>query len=296
MLEFFTDPFLRAPLLASMLMCFTVSLIGVIIVLRKRSLLAETLSHATYPGVTIALIFTALLGLEESFSFWILCGAFVAAFFGFKTVDYLEKKGRVKEDAALTFVLASFFGMGVFIASIVQSSFPQEWPKVHGYLYGQVATMGDFHILLYGILACATLLVLATFYKELKIFLFDQNYGFTTGVISKQMDLLSILLTLFAVVMGIRSVGIVLVSAMLIAPFVFARCLTDKLSLLFIIAGGSSALSAFLGNIASAYLSEKYGYSFAIGPLIVFFSAFFAFMALLFAPKRGICFRKRCSS
>jgi manganese/zinc/iron transport system permease protein len=89
MLKFFTDPLLRGPLLASMLMCFTVSLIGVLIVLRKRSLLAETLSHATYPGVTLALIFTALLGFEESFSFWILSGAFIAAFCGFQVVDFL---------------------------------------------------------------------------------------------------------------------------------------------------------------------------------------------------------------
>ena len=75
--DFFTDPVLRAPTLGSMLMCLSSSLVGVLVVIRKRSLLGEALSHAAYPGVVLsAWIFALFFREEDLFSIAILAGAF----------------------------------------------------------------------------------------------------------------------------------------------------------------------------------------------------------------------------
>lgn len=291
MIEFFVDPMLRAPTLSSMLMCLSSSLIGVLVFLRKNSLLSETLSHATYPGVALALIIGTFFSWEEIGSFSILTGAFFTAICGFLFLRFLQKKGKLKEDSALTFVLASFFGIGVTLASYVQGTLPRQWQKVHGYLYGQIATMTDEHIFLYGILTVFVITILFLFYKEITVFLFDHNFALVSRIGLRKAEILFLFLSVIAVVIGIRTVGLVLISAMLIAPSIFARAFTDNLKILFCLAASMGVLTAFLGNYFSYHLSLSYNTSFPIGAVIVLIASFLSLMALLFAPKRGLILR-----
>ncbi|HEY5260253.1 MAG TPA: metal ABC transporter permease, partial [Rhabdochlamydiaceae bacterium] len=128
----FTDPVLRAPTLGSMLMCLASALVGVIVVLRKRSLVGEALSHAAYPGVVLAALFAAVFfpESEEGFAFIILIGAFLSALLGLWTIELLQEKFHVKADAALCFVLSVFFGFGILLASRVQFTHPLWYQKV----------------------------------------------------------------------------------------------------------------------------------------------------------------------
>ena len=141
--DFFSDPVLRAPTWGCILMCIASSLMGVLIFLRKRSLLAETLSHATYPGAVIGVsVFAFLFSAHEEWTFVaVLGGAFVSSLLGLKAIEWLEGKGKVRTDAALCFVLAVFFGAGVVAASAMQSSFPVWQKQVQMLLFGQAATM-----------------------------------------------------------------------------------------------------------------------------------------------------------
>ncbi|MBU6446994.1 MAG: metal ABC transporter permease, partial [Verrucomicrobia bacterium] len=86
-------------------------------------------------------------------------------------------------------------------------------------------------------------------------------------------------------IIGIRSVGVVLMSGMAIAPAVAARQFSDRLQTIFLLAALFGALSAFLGNIGSVWLNLP------TGPAIVIVGALFAFLSLLFAPLRGLLFR-----
>lgn len=290
MMSYFIDPIYRAPMFASMMMCLASSLIGVLIFLKKRSLLSETLSHSTYPGVTLALMIAGFFSIREVNAFLVLSGAFAAALLGFAALNYLEKRG-VKEDAALTFVLASFFGIGVTLSSFIQSQFPHSWRNVHAYLYGQVATLTDFYIFFYAGLALIVVLAIFLFFKELQMFLFDRNFAITAKNIMQRMELLFVFLVVIAVVIGMRSVGLILISAMLIAPAIFARAFTDNLKTMFVLAGGLGLFSAMTGNILALTLSSYYKISFPTGPTIVLIASVFSVYALLFAPKRGLVFR-----
>jgi manganese/zinc/iron transport system permease protein len=310
---YFTDPVLRAPTIGSMLMCLTAALVGVIVFLRRQSLLGESLSHATYPGVILGVVAAALLGVDPAGSTLaatcIVVGAFVAALLGLWTIDFLEKKARVRSDSALCFVLASFFGIGLTIASRVQVTHTQLYKQIQMYLYGQAATMTDLHILLYGVLSFVVIAVMVLLYKELQAVNFDRDYASSIGLPAGAIESAFFFLVLLAVVIGIRCVGVVLMSAMLIAPAAAARQYTNRLSLMLILAGVFGLVSGFLGNYLSVELSlhlmqnyEGRWLALPTGPSIVVVASCICVLSLLFAPERGLVrrlfrvahFRYRC--
>lgn len=300
MWSYFTDAVLRAPTIGCMLMSMAASLVGVIVFVQKRSLLGESLSHAAYPGVTSAAVLSVLLipGQEELFAVFILVGALVSALIGLKLIDLLEKKFKVRNDSALCFILSAFFGIGLTIASRIQITHPQEYKQIQVYFYGQAATMTDVHIVIYGTLAVLIALAILLFFKELQALTFDRAYACSIGLPGKLVENVTYFLIALAVVVGIRSVGVVLMSAMLIAPAVAARQYTHKLSQTFILAAFFGIVSGFLGNYLSVevteLLSERFPnqrISLPTGPMIVLSAAFFCFFSLLFAPKRGVLVR-----
>ena len=141
--HYFTDPVLQAPTIGSMLMCLSSAFVGVIVFLKKRSLLGEALSHATYPGVVLSVLFMATFFplASDEVAIAILVGAFLTCFLGLLLIEVLENKFRVKNDAALCFVLSVFFGVGVLVASRIQFTHALWYKTVQIFLYGQAATM-----------------------------------------------------------------------------------------------------------------------------------------------------------
>ncbi len=284
--ECFTDPVVRAPMIGSMLMCLVAALVGVIVFVRKRSLLGEALSHSTYPGVTGAILFAGLFSLDDSLSILILLGATLLAFAGYFCIDFLERRLKVTDDAALCLVLALFFGLGVTIASYVQNVYSPFYRQIQGYLYGQAATMTDLHVLIYGVLALFVISVIFFFYKEILALAFDRSFCQASGMAVTLVRALFTCLIVSAVVIGIRSVGVILMSAMLIAPATAARQFTHRLSRMFIL----SALFGLFSGCMGTYLSLLFP-GIPTGPVIVLVAGTIALYALLFAPERGLFMR-----
>lgn len=300
--SFFTDPILRAPTIGCMLMCLGASLVGVIVFLRKQSLIGETLSHASYPGVILGIVAAGLFSVVETqeleLALFSLTGAFLTALLGIAMVHLLEKRLKVPSDAALCFVLSSFFGVGLTIASEVQFSFTSLYKQVLAYLYGQAATMTDMHIFIYGGLAGLIILLVLLLYKELQIITFDRQYAKSLGIPVNAIDTLLFILVALAIVVGIRSVGVVLMSAMLIAPAVAARQFTNKLSILFLLAALFGALSGFFGIYFSVHLTDSLSIAYPslrmtlpTGPMIVLVASGICLFSLLFARERGLITR-----
>lgn len=299
---FFSDAVLRAPTIGSMLMCFSASLIGVVVFLRKQSLLGESLSHAAYPGVILGVICAGLLGFTEDqqaqLSLLIMAGAFLTALLGLGTIHFLEKKIKIRSDSSLCFVLSTYFGIGLTLASQVQFSYSSLYRQIQAYLYGQAATMTDVHILIYGSLSLLILITVLLFFKEIKTMTFDRNFAKSIGFPVRRIEAVIFVLTVLSVVIGIRSVGVVLMSAMIIAPAVAARQFTNRLSLMLCLAPIFGMLSGFLGNYLSIELArfDPLNYSGArftlpTGPMIVIVASCFCLIAILFAPERGLLLR-----
>lgn len=301
-LAYFFDPILRGPTIGSIFMCLAAGLVGSIVFLKKQSLLGEALSHAAYPGVILGVICAGLLGFDASaatsIAMLIMGGAFITALLGTWAIHFMVSRLKVRADSALCFVLSSFFGIGLTLASQVQFSYSALYQQIQIYLYGQAATMTDIHIAIYAGLSLLILLMVVFLYKEVELMTFDPKYAQSLGFNVKAIQTLFFMLTVLAIVIGIRSVGVVLMSAMLIAPPAAARQFTNKFYVMLILAAFIGMLSGFLGNYLSVemtqYYAERYPgikLSFPTGPMIVLVASVICLFALLFAPEKGIVLR-----
>ena len=137
-------------------MAAATAMIGSITFVRQRSLIGESLAHASYPGVIVSVfIAAAFMGhIEEgpTLNLMILFGACVTSLLGYWAIDFLEHRLHIASDSALCLVLSGFFGLGVTVASQMQFTHPVFYQKVQVYFYGQAATMGDSDIFLYALL------------------------------------------------------------------------------------------------------------------------------------------------
>lgn len=277
-------------------MCLSSSLIGVLVFLRRRSLLGEALSHAAYPGVALfALIASAFTPFSETLlGFGALFGALCTALLGLFMIDKLEKKLRISADSALCFVLALFFGAGVFLSSLMQQSHPLWYKQMTLFLYGQAATMMDSHILLYALFSLVIIIVLTLFYRPLQLLHFDRAYSTVLGLPVRSLDALVLLALAVAIVIGMRSVGVVLMSAMLIAPAAAARQLVRGLFTFFCLSGIFGMLSGFLGTYLSVQVPvwvHQPKLPLPTGPMIVLIATGFCLLSLLCSPRRGLVTR-----
>lgn len=300
--SFFTDPILRAPTIGCMLMCLGASLVGVIVFLRRQSLIGEVLSHAAYPGVILGTVVAGMFFVKEheelKLAILALIGAFLTSLLGLWFIGIMEKRFKCPVDAALCFVLSTFFGVGLTLTSEVQFAYTTLYKQVLTYLYGQAATMTDIHIAIYGVLAVGIAATILLLYKEIQVITFDKQYARSLGIRTHPINTLFFILVTIAVIIGIRSVGVVLMSAMLIAPAAAARQFTHRLPIMLLLAAFFGILSGFLGIYLSANATDYFNAYFPAsriilpsGPMIVIVASLICIGALLFAPERGLAVR-----
>ena len=299
MLSYFTDPLHSASIWGSILMCLSSSLIGVIAFLRRESLIGETLSHAAFPGVVIGIVVGgSFKSLGDSGQLFCQMGfAFLFSCLGIILLNFMKRSLAIKEDAALCFVLSTFVGAGVFLASIIQHAHPLWYKEVQLFFYGQAATMRDIHVKIYSALALLSVLFIGFSIPILRMTLFDPAYARSLGARVKRIDYGLIVLISIAVIIGIKAVGIVLMSGMLIAPAVFARAFSNNFKRVLLIAALASIFSGAFGHILASEIpllllkKGQRAFSLPSGPLILILAATLSFFALLFAPKQGIIYR-----
>ena len=139
-------------------------------------------------------------------------------------------------------------------------------------------------------LGAGTLLVLAVFWKELKLLSFDPDYAASVGMPVRRLDLLLTTLTVTAVVIGLKAVGVVLMTALLIAPAVAARQWTDRLGRMVLLAGLFGALAGAGGTVLSFLPGARV--SLPTGPTIVLTATALVVVSLLFGTARGVLWRR----
>ncbi|MBI5273761.1 MAG: metal ABC transporter permease [Chlamydiales bacterium] len=291
LIDFFIDPLYQVSMIGSLLMCFCTSVLGVIVYLKKRSLIGEVLSHAAYPGVAIAVAFFYSFLDESSFYSYltILMGAFTCCATASIMIRFLEKEGRLFSDTALCFTLSAFLGLGVLITSFLQITHPVWVSRIQLFLYGQVATMTMMHLIIYVIFTLLLLLVVLSFTYPWKIILFDELFAKAIHMRVRVHEKIMNVLIILAIVIGIRVAGVVLISGMLIAPALAARQFTSRLHYMFFWAGLVGVISGILGNYYSIVLPILFNTSITMptGPMIIVFSSLICFMSILFAPRQG---------
>lgn len=252
--------------------------VGSFAVLRKQSLLGDGVSHSALPGVAAAFLLTGIKNTAV-----LLLGALISGLLSAFLISGAVKKSKIKFDAALAVVMSTFFGLGTVLLTCAQKLPNATQAGLGTFIYGQASSMLKSDIIL--IFACSFVLlgVVILLWKEFKLFSFDRDFAVQSGYSEKLLTFILSFITVITVILGIQTVGVVLMSAMLITPAAAARQWSDRLVVMVILAAAFGGVSGAAGAYVSAVES-----GLPTGPSIVIAASVIALISLLFAPKRGI--------
>ena len=252
-------------------------LVGTVATLKRQSLLADTVSHAALPGIVLAFILT---GVRSHPVF--LSGALIAGFCAAVQMLLLVKGRKLRQDSSLSLLLAVYFGFGMVLLSHVQHQPNAAQAGLETFLFGEAATMLITDVHLIAIVGLIILYVFILFSKEIFIVAFDANYAEALGFSTFKLDVIFVLIVVANVTVGLQTVGVVLMSAMIVAPASAARQWSNRLTVIAFLSMLMGAFAGIAGSILSSYLRLP------TGPTIIIIISLIAFTSFFLAPKRGI--------
>jgi manganese/zinc/iron transport system permease protein len=277
----FFDYTVRTIALGAMALGIVSGALGAFALLRKQSLLGDTISHAALPGVVIAFLLT-----RSKDSFVLILGAAIAGWLATLWMTSITRNTRIKEDSALGLVLSVFFGFGLMLLTYTQSLPDSRQAGLDAFLFGQAATLLSKDVVTMAGLGIIVILLLNIFWKEFKLISFDREFAASLGFPISWLDTLLMTLLVIAIVIGLQAVGVVLMSAMVVAPAAAARQWTDRLGVMVSLSAFFGALSGLTGALISSM-----GAGLATGPVVVLVASVIVLVSLFFAPNRGLFWR-----
>lgn len=261
---------------------FVAGALGPFAVLRQRAMFGDAMSHATLPGVALAFLLTGTKVPEL-----LLIGGALSAGLAALAMVALNRSGRLASDAAIGVVLSVSLTSGIVLLTHIAGSGNSRQAGLNAYLLGQTAGMLERDIELTLLLGALALTGVAVWFRLLRSAIFDPGFSAVAGARTWAVDAASTGLLALAVVLGVRTVGAILMVALLVAPCVAARQLTTRMSRLVPLAGAIGAACGVVGGVYSGRAELP------AGPVIVLLATAFAVLCVLFAPHRGVLARQR---
>ena len=274
----FTDYTFRIVSLGSMLLGIIAGVLGSFAVIRKQSLLGDAVSHSALPGIAIAFLFTLTKRTEI-----LLLGALISGLISTFLIVNISKYSRIKFDSALALVLSVFFGSGMVLLTYIQKIPNSNQAGLENFIFGQASTLLKRDVQIMAILGGILLFIVVLFWKEFKLVSFDEDFAESLGFSTDKITALLFLIIVTSIIIGLQTVGVILMSAMLTAPAVAARQWTDKLSVMVILSALFGAISGMVGTILSSMISKL-----PTGPTIVVVISVIVLISLTLAPNRGL--------
>lgn len=276
--DLFFDYTLRTVALGAATLGIVSGSLGTYAVLRGQSLLGDAISHAALPGIALAFLLTG-----SKAPFVLVLGAALAGWVGTLAVMAVVRRSRVPFDAALGMVLSVFFGLGLVLLVAIQRLPGGNQAGLDTFLFGQAAALVTADVVVMAVLGAVALVATLLLWKEFKLLSFDEEFGAALGLPMRRLDVVMTTLLVIAIVIGLQTVGVVLMSALLIAPAATARQWTDRLGLMMGLAAFFGAAAGVSGAVISATAARV-----PTGPTIVLCAGVLVVVSLFFAPNRGL--------
>jgi len=277
----FQDANINNVLLGTIILGFTCGIAGVLVILSKKTLIVDAVSHSVLPGICIGFMFT---GVKNPV--YIISGGMIAGAVAVYLVDWISNISRIKKDASIAITLSVLFSAGVILLNIIQHSGNSNQSGLTDFLFGKAATIIESDLYVFGVIAGIVILTLILFYQHFKIALFDLGFAKTIGLNEKLIQGLISGLIIISTAIGIQTVGIILMSALIITPASSALFWTNNFKKSIILSGVFACSSSVLGVFISFLSSDM-----PTGPwIIVMLSSIAVFSA--FFSKKGIITKK----
>ncbi|MBI5755720.1 MAG: metal ABC transporter permease [Nitrospirae bacterium] len=267
MFEMLSYEFMQRALIASVIIGLVCSIIGVFVILRNLTFIGAGTSHAAFAGVTLGyLINQNPLSLAVLFSLitvWV--------------VGFLSRRGHLKLDASV----GIFYSLTMALAVLFIGLMKVYNAEVYGYLFGSILSVTQSDMLIILVLGFIVLSLVYLFFKEFHFITFDEEMAKASGIAADWLSFLMLTMIALTIVISLKSVGAILVFALIVTPAAAAYQLTYSMIRMFsysiVIGIGSSVGGVFL----SYWLDLPSG-----ATTVLFVSAIF-FLSVIFSPKRG---------
>ena len=267
LLDPLTHDFMRRALMVSALVGGVCGLLSCYMTLKGWALMGDAVSHAVMPGVVVAYA----LGLPFSL------GAFVFGVGSVALIGFVKQKSRIKEDTVIGLVFTGFFALGLVLVSKIKSNI-----DLMQILFGSPLGISRSDVNQTLMISFIVISILLIFRKDLMLYCFDAKHARSIGINTGILHYLLLTLLSLSAVVGLQTVGIILVVAMLITPGATAYLLTDRFDQMTLLAVISSSFSSILGVYISYWSDIETGGSIVLVQTLIFLIAF------LFAPRYGI--------
>lgn len=256
-------------------------IVGTFAVLKKESLLGDGVSHASLAGICLAFLIT---GKKEMYI--LLIGALIIGLICLTLIHYTQLKSKVKFDSAIALLLSTFFGLGLVLLTYLKKIPGAKKAGLNRFIFGQASTLVVKDIYLVIVVGIILITIIFLLWKEIKISIFDPIYAKTLNIKSDKINFLVSAMIVVTVIVGIQIAGVILVTAMLIAPVVSARQWSNNLLIVTVLSAIIGATSGALGSFISIFDA-----SLPTGPLVIMVNGIFILFSILFS-KKGLIAKK----
>lgn len=254
--------FMKRALLATLMIGPLCAAMGVLVVNFRMSFYASAISHSAFTGVALGV----LMGVDAQITL-ILFGLLVGA-----AVTAVKRGSELSEDTAIGVLFSTSVALGIVVISAMKGLVRNLDP----YLYGDVLALADQDILLIWILFLAVMTYVAIFYNRLIFLAIHEDLAHTRGIRVQRSQYIFSLVLALVVSMSIRTIGILLITALLIIPAAAARNLARSAAGMFWVAIAVACFSSVFGLMGSYYWDTATGATMVLGAALVFtFSLFY---------------------
>lgn len=250
-------------------------LVGSYVTLRKESLLGDTIGHAALLGITAMFMI-----IQAKITPLLLIGALMSGLLAVFFIQSFTQKTVLKLDSAMALVITFFFGGALVIMTFIQGQAGANQAGLSNFIFGQASAMlrRDVYLMI-GVSVFAVVMVIL-FWQPFKLLTFDRVFAESTYTHASIYNALLSSLIVLTIMIGLETVGVILISSLLIAPSIAGRQWTDKLFKIMIISAAIGLTSGVIGTIISSIAPK-----IPTGPAIVVILSFFALVSLIIGPK-----------
>ncbi len=266
--EILSYGFIQRALIAGTMIAVLCAVLGVFLVLRRLSLIGDGLAHVTFGSVAVAL----MLRISPVY---VTLASVPLVLLSSLGILRMTDKARIYGDAAIGIVSSLGIACGVLLASVAGGYNVD----LFSYLFGNILSISSTELVISAVLFCVVMLAVALFYKDLFAITFDEDLAKSSGIMTELINKVLVLLTALTVVLAMKVVGIMLISALLIIPAVAALQVARGFLTTIVAAAGIAVFSVISGIFASFVLNLPTGATIVIINIILF--------ALAFACKRA---------
>jgi len=253
-------------------------LLGCFVVLRRMSLLGDSIGHSVLPGICVAFLITHTKNTLAIFAGAVVAGVMVTGF-----ISSVTRYSRIKPDTAIGLALSGFFGVGIVLLTRIQRMSFGDQSGLDKYMFGDAAAISLGDLRLMAAITVVVVIAVLLLFRQLMVTTFDETFAASIGTPVRLLQLILMTMLALAIVAALQAVGVVLVSAMLITPAATAYLLTNRLGRMLFLSALIGSASGFIGLLLSFVLNR-----IPTGPCMVLTASAFFTLAFLFSPTHGV--------